>query len=354
MNHRVPQATRASKGFTLVELLVVISIIALLIGLLLPALGRARKNAQQIKCATQVRGIHQGYVSWAQNNSESYPRPDVLDRANTTEVAETTGTGGKNRTGNICSVLMFNKVLTGEVFISPAEVNPNIRAITEGEYDFVNPDNVAAGSSADQRAQAVYDPVFKGTPRTDDQSAVIATTGSRPPTNVGNNSYAHIPILGNRIQLWGTVSQIATIAIVGNRGPYYGDNPTPRDGVTSTWDQLLDDATIPVEQGRGSDSMLIHGGKTTWEGNIAYNDGHVKYETTPTPKEIQINYQNKFWPDNLFVNEVTADQFGDDREQDAYLRAWKKAPRVGFAQDAARVKSNSNTTYQWFDGQTGQ
>ncbi len=60
-------------GFTLIELLVVISIIALLIGILLPALGLARQTARQMQSSTQVRGIHNALVTFAQGNKSYYP-----------------------------------------------------------------------------------------------------------------------------------------------------------------------------------------------------------------------------------------------------------------------------------------
>src|SRR3569623_979939 len=60
-------------GFTLVELLVVISIIAVLISILLPALGRARSYSMRAVCQSNLHQMGVALINYATENKGAYP-----------------------------------------------------------------------------------------------------------------------------------------------------------------------------------------------------------------------------------------------------------------------------------------
>ena len=216
-------------GFTLIELLVVVAIIALLVSILLPAVGRCRELARRVHCAANLHGIEVGLILYRQENRDRPPAAPLNGGNWGVSV-------GTNRT------------------VDPFAGAANARSVTASYYLLVISGLCPEGMFICTSSGETKDP--------------NVTDKTWDFTDASHVSYAFAPAYGQAARLNAFTAMDTVVAADGS--PYFDPATSKRNGTAIVdWGAKLDDLALakgnsPNHGGDGQ-NVLRASGSVSWE-----------------------------------------------------------------------------------------
>lgn len=276
------------RGFTLVDLIVVVIALILLCVLLSRGFTRLHVGAPIVKDASQVRGITQGCIAFAEDNDGLFPLPSVHDR-----VIERWGSPSQSNdtTENVVSLLYSRRVLGNfSILICPTETNPAIREFQESS---VVPDGRC-------------DPTDPTRDMWEPQLRADFTRG------MGNISYAHLQPSGKRYGRW-SLGAGADDVVWADRGPEIVSVNYAADGSAGV--KCRSDASYALRNNHGKPGKL--------ELNVAFGDGHVeiRHELAFSPTDVKRGANRGYTRMSSGSGSISPDVWHYDEPDDADISA---------------------------------
>jgi len=147
----ITRTTKKGKGFTLLELMMVIAAIAAIAFVLLPALSRPRRTSCYINCVNNLKQVGLSFRLWDGDNGEKYPMQVVATSGGPAQQSSIADGSGAAYLYQVFQV-MSNELGTPKIVVCPEDKDRNIATNFGGHFDALGNAGISyfVGKDADE------------------------------------------------------------------------------------------------------------------------------------------------------------------------------------------------------------